>query len=139
MKNACQPNYKEESNQNKNALTIALLLTTSYAFVEAGVGWYSGSLALISDSGHMFTDAAALLLAWLAAIFMQKPPSETHSYGFGRIEVMTALVNAFFMLVVIAVITYEAFERIWHPVDVKGGTVFVVAVIGLIINLIVAF
>lgn len=139
MRNHCQPDLIEESNQNKKALTFALLITSIYAVVELVVGLASGSLALISDSGHMFTDSTALLLAWLAAYFMQKPPSNKHSYGFGRIEVITALVNAFFMLVIIAVIAYEAVDRIWHTVHVDGGMVFVVAVIGLIVNLVVAF
>jgi cobalt-zinc-cadmium efflux system protein len=139
MNNICHPNYKEEEKKNQQALTFAVLLTFGYGLVEAVVGWQYGSLALLSDAGHMFTDSTALLMAWLAGVFMNRPPSKKHSYGYARIEVITALVNAFFMLCVIAVIVYEAIDRIWHQVDVDGGMVFVVAVIGLFINLIVAF
>lgn len=139
MKNVCHPNFKEENQQNQRALTFALFITFGYAIVEAVVGWMAGSLALISDAGHMVTDATALLLAWIAGHFMQRPPSSKHSYGFARLEVITALINAVFMLLVIAIIIYEAFDRIWHVVDVDGGMVFIVAIIGLIVNLVVAF
>lgn len=139
MKNHCHPNFEEEGDRNQRALTIAVVLTFGYGIVEAIVGWKFGSLALLSDAGHMFTDSTALLMAWVAGIFMRRPPSEKHSYGFARIEVITALANAFFMLLVIATISYEAFDRIWHPVEVNGSMVFVVAVVGLIVNLIVAF
>lgn len=139
MENVCHPNFKEENKHNQRALTFAVVITIAYAIVEAVVGWASGSLALISDAGHMVTDATALILAWIAGRFMQKPPSSKHSYGYSRLEVLTALVNAVFMLIVIAVIIYEAVERIWHPVDVDGGAVFFVAVIGLLVNLLVAY
>lgn len=137
MNNLCQPDFKEENKQNQRALTLALLITIGYAIVEAVVGWVSGSLALMSDAGHMVTDATALLLAWIAGYFMQRPPSNKHSYGFARLEVLTAFFNAAFMLIIIAVIVYEAIDRMWNVVDVDGGMVFVIAVIGLFVNLIV--
>lgn len=139
MINICQPNFEHENQQNQRALTYALVLTLGYAGVEAVVGWVSGSLALVSDAGHMITDATALLLAWLAGYFMQKPPSPKHSYGLGRLEVITALINASFMLFIIGAIVYAAIDRMWHVVHVKGGMVFIVAVIGLLVNLLVAF
>ncbi len=139
MQNICQPNFQQEHKENQHALTFALLLTISYAVVEAVVGWMSGSLALVSDAGHMVTDATALLLAWLAGHFMQKPPSSKHSYGLARLEVITALINAAFMLFIIGAIVYAAIDRMWHVVNIQGGMVFVVAVIGLLINLLVAF
>lgn len=139
MQNICQPNFQQENQQNQHALTFALVLTVGYALVEAFVGWISGSLALVSDAGHMVTDATALLLAWLAGHFMQKPPSSKHSYGFARLEVITALINAAFMLLIIGAIVYAAIDRVWHVVNIQGGMVFIVAVIGLLINLLVAF
>lgn len=133
------PKQKTIINDKKEqtALKTAIILTFSYAIVEAVAGWYSGSLALISDAGHMITDVAALLLAWFAGIFMQRPASKNHSYGFLRIEVVTALINSIFMVAVIAGIIYEAIDRIWNHTEVQGGLVFIVALVGLIVNLIV--
>jgi cobalt-zinc-cadmium efflux system protein len=139
INNNCQPNFKQESANDHRALVFSLALTLTYAFVEVAAGFYSGSLALLGDAGHMLTDATALLLALLASIFMRRPPSKKHSYGFARLEVVAALVNALFMLVVIAAIVYEAIDRIWHHTDVDGGSVFIVATIGLLINIIVAY
>ncbi len=139
MNNSCHHDFKHEGERDQRALTIALVLTISYALVEASVGYMSGSLALISDAGHMITDAVALLLAWLAGKYMHKPPSETHTYGLARIEVITALVNALFMLIVIFWIIYEAIIRIKQHTVVDGGSVFIVATIGLFINILVAY
>ena len=75
-------------------LRAAALATVAFAFVEALGGWWTGSLALLSDAGHMLTDGAALGLGALAAWMAQRPPSERHSYGLGRAEIVAALVNA---------------------------------------------
>ncbi len=139
MTNNCQPNFKLDNHKNQQSLAFALFITLGYSFVEAAVGYWSGSLALLSDAGHMLTDATALLLALLAGYFMRRPPSKRHSYGFARIEVVTAVINALFMLLVIAAIVYEAIERLHYPTDVDGSSVFIVATIGLLINLLVAF
>lgn len=139
MTNKCQPNFKLDNHKNQKSLAFALFITLGYSVVEAVVGYWSGSLALLSDAGHMLTDATALLLAFLAGLFMRRPPSKRHSYGFARIEVVTAVINALFMLLVIAAIVYEAVERLRYPADVDGSSVFIVATIGLLINLLVAF
>jgi len=129
-----------KDKKEQAALKAAIIMTFSYALVEAVAGWYCGSLALISDAGHMITDVAALLLAWLAGIFMQKPASKKHSYGFLRLEVVTALVNSVLMIVVIVGIIYEAIDRILHhSTQVQGGVVFIVALVGLVVNLIVIY
>ncbi len=113
----------------------ALLLTLCFAVVEAITGWWSGSLALLSDAGHMFTDSLSLLLAGAAAWLAQKPPSERHSYGLARLEILAALVNSLFMLAIVAGIAYEAIDRYQHPRPVNGSAVMLVALIGLLINL----
>lgn len=129
-----------KDKKEQAALKTAIILTFSYALVEAIAGWYCGSLALMSDAGHMITDVAALLLAWLAGIFMQKPASKKHSYGFLRLEVVTALVNSVLMIVVIVGIIYEAIDRILHHnAEVQGGMVFIVALIGLVVNFVVIY
>lgn len=120
-------------------LTGALLLTLSFAFVEAVAGWWSGSLALIADAGHMLTDSTALALAALAARLARRPPSTRHTYGLVRAEVLAALVNGLLMLGLIAFIVAEAVERFGQPRDIHGEAVIGVALLGLLINLLVAW
>lgn len=120
-------------------LLAALVLTVSFAVVEAVAGWWSGSLALVSDAAHMFTDSSALALAAVAAWLARRPPSTLHSYGFVRAEVLAALINGVLMLVLIGVIVSEAVERFGDPRDIRGGAVIGVAVVGLAINLVVAW
>lgn len=120
-------------------LAAALLLTLVFAGIEALAGWWSGSLALVSDAAHMFTDASALGLAAAAAWLARRPPSFRHSYGLARAEVLAALFNSLLMLVLLGYIVHEAVDRFTRPHAVAGGTVIGVAVIGLAINLLVAW
>jgi cobalt-zinc-cadmium efflux system protein len=120
-------------------LTLAVALTLAFAVVEALAGWWSGSLALLGDAGHMLTDAAALLIAALAARIALLPPSPRHSFGMARVELVAAFVNAAFMLAIVAMLVVEGISRLVHPVEVKGLTVTVVAGAGLALNLVVAW
>ncbi len=122
-----------------NTLIIALLLTVTFAGIEALAGWWSGSLALMSDAAHMITDSSALGLAAAATWLSRRPPSMRHSYGLVRAEVLAALFNSLLMLVLIGYIVHEAFDRFSNPLEIHGSTVVVVATIGLAINLVVAW
>ena len=124
--------------QSRSHLGAAVALTLGYALVEAFGGWWSGSLALLADSGHMATDGAALGLAALAAWAARRPASERHSFGFGRAEMFAALANSLVMLAVVALLAFEAIARLEHPVAVRGVAVSVVAAVGLALNLLVA-
>ena len=126
-------------DSGSKTLLIALLLTLGFACVEVVAGFWSGSLALLSDAAHMVTDATSLGLAAAAAWLARRPPSLQHSYGLVRAEVLAALINSLAMLVLIGFIVYEAIHRFSTPQPIAGGTVVVVAVIGLIVNLIVAW
>jgi len=121
-----------------NTLLWALALTIGFALVEAIGGVISGSLALLGDAGHMLTDATALGLAAFAAWVAKQPRSARHSYGLVRAEVIAALINGLFMLVIVFTIAYHAVERLWQPQPVAGGMVMVIATIGLVINIVVA-
>jgi cobalt-zinc-cadmium efflux system protein len=121
------------------ALLLALGLTLGFSFVEALAGWWAGSLALLGDAGHMLTDSFALGLAAVAARLAQRPPSQRLSYGLGRMEALAALINGLLMLAVVAAIVWHAIERLLSPQTVAGGTVTVVALIGLIINIAAAW
>lgn len=120
-----------------SALKGAAALTIAFAVVEALGGWWTGSLALLSDAGHMLTDSAALVLGAIAAWMARLPPSERHSYGLGRAEVIAALVNAAVMLVIIAALSYAAISRLGRPAEVNGGAATVIAFAGLVINIVV--
>jgi cobalt-zinc-cadmium efflux system protein len=128
-----------EHGSPSGSLIVALLLTLCFAGVEALTGWWSGSLALLSDAAHMITDASALGLAAGAAWLARRPPSLLHSYGLLRAEVLAALVNSVLMLVLIGFIVHEAIERFGAPRDIAGGAVVLVAVVGLVVNLGVAW
>jgi cobalt-zinc-cadmium efflux system protein len=122
-----------------DALFKALFFTLGFAVVEVVAGFWSGSLALLSDAGHMVTDSTALGLAALAAWLAQKPPSSRYTYGLVRLEILAALFNSLLMLGLITVIVIEAFDRLADPQPVKGGAVMGVAFIGLLVNLAVAW
>ncbi len=128
---------KQVSNQN--LLLIALVLTLGFSGVEGAAAYFANSLALISDAGHMVTDAAALGLALLAQIISRRPPSPKHSFGFGRAEALAAFVNSIAMLALVAWIMVEAVSRFYDPHQVDGLTVTVVAAIGLLMNIVVAW
>lgn len=124
---------------NQNLLLIALVLTLGFSGVEGAAAYFANSLALISDAGHMVTDAAALGLALLAQIISRRPPSAKHSFGFGRAEALAAFVNSIVMLGLVVWIVVEAISRFYDPHKVDGLTVTVVAAIGLLMNIVVAW
>src|SRR5262245_7615706 len=126
-------------SRGSRALVVAVGLTGGYAVVELFGGLWSGSLALLADAGHMATDAAALLFALAANIVARRPPSARHSYGLARAEVIAAFVNALAMLAIVVWLFIESVERLRNPTPVDGGSVFVIAFIGLLLNLAVAW
>jgi cobalt-zinc-cadmium efflux system protein len=125
--------------RSQKALGGALLLTLLFAVIEVVTGFMSNSLALISDAGHMVTDAAALGLALLAQLIAKRPPSARHSFGFGRAEALAAFVNSLAMLALVGWIVFEAANRFAKPEPVQGGVVLAVAAVGIVINLLVAW
>ncbi len=129
--------YRE--THQKGILLTALVLTFTFAAIEAFAGFWANSLALISDAGHMLTDAASLGLALLAQIIARRPPSVKNSFGFGRAESLAAFINGLAMLALVIWIGAEALTRFNAPHEVQGQTVTIVAIIGLCINLVVAW
>jgi cobalt-zinc-cadmium efflux system protein len=123
----------------QRAYGIALVATLAYAFVEAVGGVWSGSLALVSDSGHMFSDALALALAAGAAWLAQKPAGFRHSYGWARAEVLGALLNSLLMVVIVVWLVVEAVGRLLEPKPVDATSVLAIAFVGLVVNAAVAY
>lgn len=116
-----------------------VLLTLGFAVVEAVGGWMTHSLALLGDAGHMFSDSAALALAWFASWIAHKPPTKRHTYGLARVEVLVALFNGLLMLGIIFGIVHEAINRLSNPHPVAGGQVMLIALMGLLVNVVVAW
>lgn len=123
----------------RRVLVLALIITLGFAGVEAVVGWLAGSLALLGDAGHMVSDSVALLVALLAAWVGGMPPSERHSYGLGRMEVVAALGNGLLMIGVVVAIAFMAVQRLQDPRPVAGAEVVLVASLGLVVNLVVLY
>jgi cobalt-zinc-cadmium efflux system protein len=121
------------------AFAAALAITFGYALVELAGGIWSGSLALTSDAGHMFSDALALALAAGAAWIARRPPGLKHSYGLARAEVIGASLNGLFMLIIIVVLVVEAVQRLLEPRPVVAVAVMAIAAVGLAVNGAVAF
>lgn len=118
-----------------SVLWRAAALTLAFAGLEGLGGWWTGSLALLSDAGHMLTDGSALALGALAGWLARRPPSRLHSYGFGRAEIFAAVINAGTMLAIGAAIAYEAFVRLGQPREIQGGIAAAIALAGLALNL----
>ena len=115
-------------------LILALFLTLCFAAIESISGFWSGSLALLGDAGHMVTDSASLGFAAIAAWLAKRPPSQQHTYGLGRVEALAALINVLFMVLVIVGISVAAVHRFLEPEPVRGEVVTLVAVMGLVVN-----
>jgi len=120
----------------RKALIIALVLNGAFLLVEAGVGWWSGSLALLSDAAHMLSDVAALALALGAAQLARAQQTANMTYGLKRAEVLGAFTNGVVLVLACAWIAWEAVARLaGGPPDVPGWPVLIVGIIGLAINL----
>ena len=119
-------------------LRVALALTAGFMVVEAVTGWWTGSLALLSDAAHMSTDAASLAVALFAGRIAALPADADHPQGHGRAEVLAAGVTAGALVVVAAWIAVEAVDRLLAPSAVSAGPVAVVAALGLVLNVVMA-
>ena len=128
----------QAQNSHRNHYFIPFLLIFVFAIVESLGGWWTGSLALLSDAAHMFTDVAALGLAWLGTEIAKKPNAAKHVSGVSYAELTVAIINAVTMLFVIIFVIVEAIARYKLPQHVQGLKVMVIAVFGLVVNLIVA-
>ena len=134
MSEAHKKEHSHSHGSNRRRLTLVLALTFSYMLAEAIGGFLTNSLALLSDAGHMLADVAALVLALLALWFAARPATTRKTYGYYRMEILAALLNGAALLVISLLISYEAFQRIKSPQEVKGFEVTLIAIGGLAIN-----
>ncbi len=120
------------------ALTFALVLILAFMVAEVVAGVLASSLALLSDSAHMLTDAAALGLSLAAARLAARPARGAMTYGLGRAEILSAQANGVTLLILALLIVFEAIRRLLSPPGVHGTLVLVVALVGIVVNLFAA-
>jgi len=118
-------------------LLTAFALTTVTMLAEVVGGLWSGSLALLTDGGHMMVDALALFMAYVGARLALRPADARRSYGYGRMEVLVGFVNAISQFVLVAWVAWEAVQRLLRPGAILSGMMLVVAIVGLLVNLLV--
>jgi len=123
------------AGKNKKRLAIVLALTSAYLVAEVIGGLLTHSLALLADAGHMLTDVAGLAFALLAIRFAERPATPERTYGYYRIEILAALLNAVVLIGISLYILYEAYERFRNPPEVQSGGMLAVALVGLVVNI----
>jgi cobalt-zinc-cadmium efflux system protein len=128
--------FSEEADAKRIGGALALIVVFMLAEVAAGI--VGSSLALLSDAGHMLTDAIALGLALAALRLAERPPAGSFTYGMRRAEILSAQVNGLTLLLLGGLIVYEGIRRLIDPPDVEGALVLVVALVGIVVNLMAA-
>ena len=123
---------------NKKILTISFIIIGLFMIVEILGGFIANSLALLSDGLHMFSDTVSLGVALIAFIYAEKNATSTKTFGYKRFEVLAALFNGITLLIISGVIIIEAIRRFFNPIKVQSTEMFIISVIGLIVNIIVA-
>jgi len=116
------------------AFFIGTVLNVGFIIIEVVFGLMANSTALLADAGHNLSDVLGLLVAWGAHVLSAKPPSGRYTYGYRGTSILAALANSIFLLVAVGAIAWEAVRRFYEPEPVAGGTVMIVAAIGIVIN-----
>ena len=127
--------HRVSADGDRRYLTLALGLIVGFLLFEVAVALVAHSLALLADAGHMLTDAAAVATSLVAADLAARPPTDRHTFGLHRAEILSAAGNGFTLLLVAALVTYEAVRRLIDPPEVHGAVLIVVALVGVGVNL----
>src|SRR5262249_36289432 len=137
------PIKEEETQQMAHAKTgattgrhlgLSIVLTLAFVTVEAAAGYVANSLALLSDAGHNFADALALIFSWYAVRLASRPSNARSTFGFHRAGILAALLNAVSLVVLSLVIFWEAFHRLRTPEPVQSGLMIGVALAAILLN-----
>jgi len=123
------------SDADRGKLAVALALIVAFIAVEVTAGVLAHSLALLSDAGHMLTDAAAIAFSLIAIGLAARPAKGAMTFGLRRVEILSAQANGVTLLVLAAFIAYEAIHRLFDPPVVRGGLILAVALVGVLVNL----
>jgi len=124
----------ERVSQTGARLRLGLALTLAILVIELAGGLLSHSLALLSDAGHVLTDVFALGLAWFAVEQSKRPADQRRTYGYHRVGILAALLNAVTLIVIVLAIGFEAVRRIMDPAPIQGGVVIATALVAIAIN-----
>lgn len=124
---------------NKKTLLISFIIITSYMIVEAIGGFMTNSLALLSDAGHMLSDAISLGIALIAFTLGEKAANYSKTFGYKRFEILAAVLNGLTLILIAIFIFYEAIQRFQHPPEVASTGMLIIASIGLLVNIVVAW
>lgn len=127
------------AQRSRRRLLIVLALTAAYMLAEAVGGWWTNSLALLADAGHMLTDVASLVLAIVAIWFGSRPATPNKTFGYYRLEILAALTNGVALILISLLIFYEAYMRWANPSAVNSNAMIAIASGGLFINLLCAY
>src|ERR687883_367128 len=130
------PTQGELSLQRARRLKIVLSLSSSYFAISIITVLATGSLALLSEAGHVLADMGGITLALFAIIYTRKPATPQRSYGFYRMEILASFVNSVILALLSVYILYEAFGRIFQPPQIQSFPIIIVAAIGLVLNFI---
>src|SRR3954471_2521013 len=131
--------HEISADADRRFLTVALVLILGFMAFEVVVGIVAHSLALLSDAGHMLTDAGALMLSLYVIRLVERPTGGHLTYGMRRAEVLSGQANGAVLLVLGGLVIYEAIARLIHPPSVHGALVTSVAAVGVAVNLIAAW
>lgn len=124
---------------SRRRLKKVIVITLIFMLVEILTGYWANSLALISDAGHMMTDASALFFSFMVFIWSAKPANQKFTYGYHRLEILGAFFNGLFLIGLAIYIAIDAIQRIAHPEPVHALQVLIVSVLGLLVNLLAAW
>src|SRR5690625_2215539 len=124
---------------NKKTLAISLGIITLYMIVEAVGGFLTNSLALLADAGHMLSDAISLGIALAAFTLGEKAANYSKTYGYKRFEILAAVINGVTLVLIAIYIFYEAIDRFLNPPEVASTGMLIIATIGLLVNILVAW
>ncbi|MBN2646743.1 MAG: cation transporter [Thiotrichales bacterium] len=134
---AHHPHIGHSHHHSQRKVMIAAIITASYMLVEIIGGLWVNSIALVADGVHMLTDAVALALAWWGFQIAKKSANERMTFGYQRFQILTAFVNGFTLLLIVAGVIGMAIHRLFEPQEVMGKEMFIIALIGLLNNLVV--
>ena len=132
-------NHFKIQKKSKKTLYVTLFLTLFFALMELFGGLFSNSLSLVGDSFHMFSDVLALGASMVAIYFEAKKPTEKFTYGFLRLEVVVAFLNGIILMLIAVGMIYESVIRFFNPREIDFGSMFFIALTGLIFNIVITW
>ncbi|MCJ7431912.1 MAG: cation diffusion facilitator family transporter [Anaerolineales bacterium] len=136
--NHTHPHFSDTAHQTTTRLSLSLVLTLAFVFIEAAAGIFANSLALLTDAAHNLTDVIALGLSWIAVWLTARPANARKTYGYHRAGILAAFINSTTLVLISLGIFYEAYHRFINPPKVQSGILIGVGLIAVVVNLVTA-